>query len=129
MRERSLSPGRRGRETLGGEGASATVLGHGTGVPIGKCHSWGILERTRERPGGGHKRVLLMSSHSGGDGDWVETPWDQLATSGSATNMVVQLPVALLPSVASSGHLGFRLFVSAAPFSRFTEKGTLRREL
>jgi hypothetical protein len=64
VRERSLSPGRRGRGTLGGEGASATVLGHGAGVPIRKCHSWGMLERTRERPGGGHKRVLLMSSQS-----------------------------------------------------------------
>ena len=41
-----------GRGALGGEGASADVLGHSAGVPIGKCHFWGILERTRERPGG-----------------------------------------------------------------------------
>ena len=43
VREQSSPPGRRGRGTLGGEGASATALGHGTGVSIGKCHSWGIL--------------------------------------------------------------------------------------
>ena len=42
VRERSSPPGRgmsrRGQGNLGGEGASATVLGHGAKVPIGVCH-------------------------------------------------------------------------------------------
>jgi hypothetical protein len=112
VREQSSPPGRRGRGTLGGEGASATVLGHGAGVTIGKCHSWDILERTRERPGGAQESAVdVVTVDGGGDGDWVEIPWDQLATSGSATNIIVQLPQALLPSVASSGHLYFSAFV------------------
>jgi hypothetical protein len=56
VRERSFPPGRRGRGTLGGEGASATVLGHGAGVPIGKCHSWVCLSGQERGLEGGTRK-------------------------------------------------------------------------